>query len=114
MAPGSPRAFSAIRLFDVTALAAGLRPRTAAAATGAAVGSRAATNAFSTAVAANRAVDRTGNRQVGVGGVCVDPRVEGIRAWRSARGAAFVRVRGVATALVVGAVGVGFRLGAEA
>ena len=115
-APGSPGAFSAIWLFDVAVLLAGARPGLATAATGAALAASGATGTSSTAAATAtaRAVDCTGDRQVGIGGVCVDPRVEGIRVRRCARGASLVRGRGVAPALVVGAAGVGFRLGAEA
>ncbi len=113
-ASGSPGAIPAIRLFDFAVLSTGFRPGLATAATGAAVGASRAAGAFSAAAATARAADRTDDRQVGVAGVCVDSPVEGIRARCRARGAALVRVRGVAATLVVGAVGVGFSLGSEA
>lgn len=54
------------------------------------------------------------DRQVGVAGVRMNAREKGRRTRRGTGGAALVRCRGVAAALVQRAVGVGFRVGAEA
>ena len=91
-APGDPGAFSVNRLFEVAVLLTGAGPGLATAAAGAAFGSRGAAVAalLQGALAAACVAGGAGDRQVGVGGVGVYPRVEGIRACRRARGAALI------------------------